>query len=252
MAKDDKKKVSRIKVKKKIWYKIIAPKSFGQKEMGEAYLPSADKAVGRTMKTNLRDLTGNPKDQNIYVDFKINSVDGSVLKTSLVGFSLTSSYVKRLVRKNSDRIDENFTLKSKDGKIILMKNLMVSRNKLKRSIRTALRKKLHELIKEELKKVDFESFITSLVNNKLRTELKKKLNKITPLKEINVRVLKLKSTGKELPLEIEEEKVEKVGEREETQTSEKSVESTENTPNEDTDDSVDTSEEITKTVEVSA
>ena len=38
MAQKSKKKVSKIKVKKKVWYKVIAPKIFGNKEIGESYL----------------------------------------------------------------------------------------------------------------------------------------------------------------------------------------------------------------------
>ena len=53
-----KKKISKIKTKKKIWFKIFAPKLFGQKEMGESYLSAADQAVGRKLKVNMKELTG--------------------------------------------------------------------------------------------------------------------------------------------------------------------------------------------------
>ena len=43
MAKKDKKKVSKIKVKKKTWFKIVAPKIFGNKEIGESYLVDVEK-----------------------------------------------------------------------------------------------------------------------------------------------------------------------------------------------------------------
>ena len=64
-----KKKVSKIKVKKKIWYKVIAPKIFAQKEIGESYLSDPAKAVGRKLSVNLKELTGNIKSQNVYIGF---------------------------------------------------------------------------------------------------------------------------------------------------------------------------------------
>src|SRR3989344_2631054 len=124
MAKDAK-KVSKIKIKKKLWYKIVAPRLFGQKEIGETYLTSPDSALGRSMKINLRDLNGNVKDQNSYISFKVNKADGSLLRTSTTGYELTPTYVKKLVRKNTDRLDDAFTLKTKNKNDVVVKILMI-------------------------------------------------------------------------------------------------------------------------------
>ena len=74
MSKQQKTKVSRIKAKKKAWFPIISPKLFGSKEMGETYNVSAKNAVGRTIKVNLKDLTGDIKDQNAYANFAISGL----------------------------------------------------------------------------------------------------------------------------------------------------------------------------------
>ena len=145
MAKDTKKKVSRVKGKRKTWFKVLAPKLFGEKEIGESYLGSSEKSVGRLLKVNLRELTGNSKDQNVYVDLEISSVDGSTLKTSTTGFKLTAAFVKRLVRKNADKVDDFFILKTKEGKEVILKLLVITKNKVQRSVKTELRKKLKEL-----------------------------------------------------------------------------------------------------------
>ena len=200
----EKKKISRVKGKRKIWFKIIAPKLFGEKEIGESYLTAGDKAVGRVLKVNLRELSGNPKDQNVYLSLRITSLDGSTLKTSTIGYQLTPSFVKRLVRKNADRVDDFLILKTKDGKEIILKLLIITRNKVQRSVKTNLRKQLKELLKEEISKLDFDTFVVNLVNQKIQSGIKKKLHKIYPLKDVSVRVLKLKS---ELKKEVPKEKV---------------------------------------------
>ena len=108
MAKDVKQKVSRIKVKKKNWYRILSSRIFGEKEIGETYLSSPESALGRTMKINLKDLTGNIKDQKIYISFTIDKVEGSILRTSATGYELTPTSVKRMVRKSTDRLDDYY------------------------------------------------------------------------------------------------------------------------------------------------
>ncbi|MDP3733842.1 MAG: hypothetical protein Q8R37_01310 [Nanoarchaeota archaeon] len=192
MANETEKKVSRVKGKRKSWFKIIAPKLFGEREVGESYLGSPQEAVGRTLKINLKDLTGNIKDQNAYVDLRIVGLDGSTLKSAVIGYSLTSAFVKRMVRKNADRVDAVFNLKAKDGKDIIIKMLAITKNKVQHSVQTKIRKQMKESLQEEAEKESFDSFVGNIVHQKIQGTLRKVLHKIHPLKEISVRVLALK------------------------------------------------------------
>ncbi|PIN87826.1 hypothetical protein COV12_01820 [Candidatus Woesearchaeota archaeon CG10_big_fil_rev_8_21_14_0_10_32_24] len=192
MAKKDKKNVSRIKIKKKIWFKVIAPKLFGQKEIGESYLTVADKGLGRTLSVNLRDLTGSPRDQNAQVGFEIIKVDGALLRTKTTGYNVSPSHIKRVVRKNTNKLDDVFTLKTKDGKEVIIKTLCVTLNKIQRSTGSSLRLKLQELLIVELARADFDAFMGNLVSGKLLSSLKRVLSKIHPLKGVTIRVVQLK------------------------------------------------------------
>lgn len=206
---------SKIKIKKKLWYRIIAPQIFGQKEIGETYLSSPEDALGRSMKINLKDLTGNVKDQNIYIDFKINKVDGSILKASVKGYQLAATHVKKLVRKNTDRMDDYFIFKLKDGKEVVLKSIIITAHKTQRSIRKQLRTQLKAFFEKELKETDFVTFVNDLVTRKIQAGIRKQLYKVYPLKEATVRMLFLKE---QLSVkEKNEEKVEKpVPKKEET------------------------------------
>jgi len=189
------KKVSRIKIKKKLWYKILAPKIFANREVGESYLAESDSAIGRIVRVNLKELTGNIKDQNNYVVFQINKVTGSSLNTILIGYELNTVGVKRAVRKNAIRLDDYFTFKTKGGRSIIVKTLMVTVNKTQRSKGVLLRKKLREILQEEIAKSDFDTFVSNLVAQKIQSPARKKLSKIYPLREVAVRVLKLQEKG---------------------------------------------------------
>ena len=78
MSKDQSKKgLARVNTARKLWYRIVGPKLFGQMELGETYLASPETAMGRNLKINLKDITGNIKDQNAYVKFTIDEIEGT-------------------------------------------------------------------------------------------------------------------------------------------------------------------------------
>ena len=129
-VKQEKEKVSKLKIKKKNWYKIIASKMFGNKELGETYLESPEQAMGRVLRINLKDLSGNVKDQNAYVVFKVKNINGIQLNASMIGYELTNSYVKRAVRKNANRLDDCFTIKARDGRVLIVKPLIITLHKV--------------------------------------------------------------------------------------------------------------------------
>ncbi len=218
MSKDTTKKgLGRVNTARKVWYRIIAPKLFGQMELGETYLSSPEQALGRPLKINLKDLTGNVKDQNAYVNFKIDAQEGNVLKASVTGYELTATYVKKLVRKNTNRLDDFFVFRSRDGKELVLKSLIVTQIKAQRSVQKQLRQTLKALLDEELKKSTFENFMENLVTRKVQMSAKKALHKIYPLNEVAVRVLILKKSG--LPV-VEEVAVEEMPAAENAETSE--------------------------------
>lgn len=205
MAEAEQKLVSRIKIKKKLWYKLVAPKLFGQKELGETYLESPEAGLGRLMKINLKDLTGNVKDQNAYINFKLDRVDGSLLRTSTIGYELTPTYVKKMIRKNTDRLDDYFVLKTKGKHDVIVKSVIITQYKAQRSVKGQLKRELKLLLENEIKGCDFSTFIGNLVNRKIYFNLRKALNRIYPIKEIAVRFVKLRSGKAEDTVEIKEE-----------------------------------------------
>jgi small subunit ribosomal protein S3Ae len=250
MAKKDNKKTSKIKVKKKLWCKVVAPKIFGNREVGESYLTSPESAVGRKLSVNLRDLTNNVKDQNVHIVLQVNKVNGTILNTSTFGYKLTPAYIKRLVRKNTARLDDYFVFKTKGGKDIILKSLMVSFGKCQRSTKSALRKELQNLLEEEVKKSSFDFLVSNLINFRIQSTIKKKLNKIFPLKEVAIRVLTLKEKGlikEEIIVDdrSEEKTVEKASPVKEEAKEEKKAEVKEEAPAEEKTEEIEQKEEPT-------
>ncbi len=188
MAKSEK-KISRVKIKKKSWYPVITPKIFGSREVGEMYLTSPESARGRILQINLKELSNNVKDQNAYVSFRIEKPEGNLLHASVVGYRLTPAFVRRTVRKGTDRVDHYHLATTTDGQRLVFKILIVTRNKVQHSVKTSLRLKAAALLSEEATKGDLPFFINSLVSGRIRQLLKKHLDKIYPVKEAALRAV---------------------------------------------------------------
>ena len=204
MSKDQSKKgLGRVNTARKIWYRIVGPKLFGQMELGETYLAAPEGAIGRNLKINLKDLTGNMKDQNAYVKFTVDELEGTTLKASASGYELTATYVKRMVRKNTNRLDDYLVFKTKDGKNLVIKTLLVTQAKAQRSVQKQLRQKMKAYLAEEVKNNTFETVVSNLVSRKTQMTLKKILYKIYPVNEAAVRVLAFaKSNAVEMQVEL--------------------------------------------------
>ncbi|MDP3698260.1 MAG: hypothetical protein Q8R47_01600 [Nanoarchaeota archaeon] len=206
MSKDQSKKgLARVNTARKIWYRIVSPKLFGQMELGETYLTSPEGAIGRNLKINLKDLTGNMKDQNAYVKFTIDELEGTTLKASISGYELTATSVKRMVRKSTDRLDDYLVFKTKDGKNVVIKTLLVTQSKAQRSVQKQLRQKMKAFLAEEVKNNTFETVVGNLVTRKTQMTLKKLLYKIYPINEAAVRVLGF-AKNNAVEMQVEESK----------------------------------------------
>ncbi len=190
------KKVSRVKTVKKSWFKLISPSSLGQKELGETYLPSAEHALGRVVDVGLKEITGNVKDQNAYLRFKVKSLSQGNLQTELMGYFLTQAYVRRAVKKNTNRIDSFVVVRSMDGKEVIVKSLLITQHKDQRSLRAHLQRELHRFLAEEVGKTEFDAFMNALAYGKVQQALRKRLNKLYPLREAALREVSINSSNK--------------------------------------------------------
>ena len=72
------------KIKKKKWVKIIAPKLFNEKHLGEISLVDPMLVIGRKIKVNLMEITNDMKKQNTEIGFKVAKLQDDKTKTKSV------------------------------------------------------------------------------------------------------------------------------------------------------------------------
>lgn len=179
------------KAKKKEWVPIIAPKVFSEQYLGDIHIEDPKKAMGRNLQYNLKALTRNPKDQGTHITFEIKGMQGEKLTTKIVGYSMGQSSIKRLVRKNTLRVDDSFTVETDDGKKLKIKSFVLTAFKGQHLIGTSIRKDTRKYLRKEIGKINFGNLIDKLISYKIQTDLKKKLNDIYPIKFAAIREMKL-------------------------------------------------------------
>lgn len=181
----------KIKKRKKIWLNIIAPPLFDNKKIGETLVDSPEKAIDRVIHLHLFELTFNPKHQESKIILKINEIRGEDALTKIVGYELTNTYVKKMVKKRTDKIDVSEIFVTKDREVLRIKPLVITAVNTTYSTRKSVRYKILEFLKEKTKNSTYEGLFKELISGKLEKDLHDNLKNIIPIKYSKIRKIEL-------------------------------------------------------------
>ena len=158
-------------------------------------------------------LTGDMKSQSSSVKFEISGIQDNILVTKICGYKFSPATIKRFVRRRMTRIDTSLIATTKDNVAVRIKPFLLTREKVSRSVEYALRAKLKEDLTELIKKTSYEELFNMVLKHRLQKELKTNLNKIYPIKNIQIRILEkigaVKPSVKEEPVISEKKEEEK-------------------------------------------
>jgi small subunit ribosomal protein S3Ae len=208
--------------RQKKWYKILSPALFGNREIGETVALEESMLKGRTLNVSMMLVTGDTKKQNLSCIFEITGIKNGSCETQLKKLEIAPSSVRRMVRKGKERIDMSFLCATKDGQIVRVKPFALTVSQTGNAVLTHLRKMAEDIIRIEVSKVTFDTLIQDIVSAKLQKVVRQRLNKIYPLKTMEIRAVEKAVSVKPLPPlpvipeykeeiveETEEEKIEK-------------------------------------------
>ena len=176
-----------VKLKKKQWYPIIAPKQFDNVMLGETLVYEPNQMLGKTLSHSLMNLTNDPKRQNIHIHFKVVEIEGNKAKTSIVGYEIVPSSVKRFVRRASEKMDLSFNCETADNVFLRVKPLVITRADVKGSIAAKMRNNIVAYLTRTIKKMQYEDFIDELISHKLQSAMRETISKIYPVKVCEIR-----------------------------------------------------------------
>ncbi|MFT4309573.1 MAG: hypothetical protein ACMXYL_03745 [Candidatus Woesearchaeota archaeon] len=199
MAKGKQKKQT-VKTVKKKWYEIQAQGYF-QNKLGEILLDDPQKVVGRKMKVNLMDLTNNIRMQQITLTYEVEKLEGDKGMAVWKHYQMSPTFLKRIIRRRTTRIDSSFIAKTQDDKLVRVKPMIIARNRLSTPLRSEIRKASIQYFAEKIAELQQHEILGSVISGSMQKELKKKLSSYAPIKSVELRVIETVKSGKPVNLE---------------------------------------------------
>ena len=189
-------------VSKKKWVRIIAPQFLNSEVVGETLVAEPRSLVGRYVTTSLANLSGDMKQHSVSVKLKITAVEDGTAQTEVFGFEMSPSAIKRLVRRNTNRLDDSFVCSTADGKSLRIKPVMFTASKTTGSALKALRHLMIAVVAKEIKAVPYEEVMRSIMSYKLQSTLRNQLRKTFPVKYFEIK--KFEQAKKGRPVVVKE------------------------------------------------
>jgi ribosomal protein S3AE len=211
------------KAKKKKWFPLVAPESFQNRVIGEVLLEDASVLMHRTVKVNMMQLMGDMKKQNVNVMFKVNDVKDGKAYTEAVKFEVSAFSLKRLAKREKDKLSDSFVVKTLDGKLVRIKSVMITNAMTNGAVQASLVQTCRAICKEIINKLNFEQLIIDLVVYKFQKEVRESLHKVYPLRNFDIKMLALETKKKketveeEMLMKLKKEREKKLAEKAEEQ-----------------------------------
>ncbi len=182
---------TRDKWREKVWYTVVAPDYFDNKEIGTT--PASDPAllIGRTIQPTLYDLTGDFDKIHVKIRFKIVEVNGLQAKTVFHGHEWSSDYLRGLVRRGTSRIDWIGPILTKDDYLMRISVIVFTTTRSKTSQDRAVRKAIERVIRAHAKKHTFDELVQKVVLGELAAEVHEEVKKIVPVRQCEIRKSKV-------------------------------------------------------------
>jgi len=149
-----------------------------------AYAP--ENLNGRTIKY---DLTRLMRGKSVILQVNVK-VDGDQITTTPKQIKLMPYYLTRMVRKGTNYVEDSFSTESKDAQIRI-KPFLITRRKVSRAVRKALREKAKEELIQYVKTRTSEEIFQDILKNILQKQLSLRLKKVYPLSLCEIRVIKV-------------------------------------------------------------
>ena len=154
----------------------------------QLYAYDVEELQGRTIKY---DLTRLLRGKSVLLSLDVNLVKGKPI-ASPKEFRILPYFLRRMIRKGTSWVEDSFIANTKDSKVEV-KPFLVTRKKVSRAVRKALRDKAKEEITNYLKDKSSETVFEEILHNKMQKPLSLKLKKIYPLSLCEIRVFKIEN-----------------------------------------------------------
>jgi ribosomal protein S3AE len=130
------------------------------------------------------DLTRILKGKNVEATIIIEKID-NILTGRMTGILVLPSFIRRMIRKSTSYIEDSFECNG-----IVIKPYMLTRKRVHRSVRKALRNETKKFICDYVAAISHDEIFHDILSGKLQKALSVHLKKIYPLAFCEIRIAK--------------------------------------------------------------
>lgn len=135
------------------------------------------------------DLTRILRGKSILMKFKVSIKDNKAI-ASPRGITLMPYFLRRMIRKGTDYVEDSFSAECKDA-FLKIKPFLITRRKVSKRVKRGLRERIREEIKRYLKDKPAAKIFDDILKNKMQKELSLILKKIYPLSLCEIRSMEI-------------------------------------------------------------
>ena len=129
------------------------------------------------------------KSMLLTAEIKIENETAQAYPTKI---KLMPYFLKKMVRKGTNYVEDSFFANCKDTKVQI-KPFLVTRRRVSRAVKKALREKAREELTNYIKDKNSEEIFNEIIKNQIQKNLSLKLKKIYPLSLCEIRVFQVKN-----------------------------------------------------------
>jgi len=149
-----------------------------------AETPAIDSSaiIGRTIRVNVSQLTGQASKYYMNLEFMIDAVDGKKASTVFAGYNSTRDYLFHVVRKRTEKVRHVRDVETKDGWRLQVVALLILNRKTDTNVKSKIRKIIDEQLDAAAKRNGIDGFVKDIVAGAVQKEMKRLGNKVYPVR----------------------------------------------------------------------
>ena len=170
----------------KNWYNIVTPPSFDSITIADTLTDNPENLINRVTEVSLQELTNDFRKSHITLHFKINKITDSNANTQFVGHSLTSDYLRRMIRRRRSKIEGVYDVSTRDGAVVRIKPFATTDKRIQNSQRRVVRDAMKNTIFGIANKSTLSEFVKYILDGKIGSDIYKNCRKLYPVKRVEI------------------------------------------------------------------
>jgi len=170
----------------KNWYNVLAPPAFDNVTIADTLTDNPDNLLNRVTGVSLQDLTNDFRKSHITIFFKVSKVEETNAYTQFAGHSLTSDYLRRMIRRRRSKIEGVYDVTTRDGAVLRVKPFATTDKRIQNSQRKVVREAMKKTIADSAKTNTMSEFVKDILDGRVGSDIYKNCKKLYPVKRVEI------------------------------------------------------------------